>query len=83
MIILSAETAARAAERYGPPMVAWSFLVLVLLAPIAFGGLLQLVLVGPSPGTALAVVAGLGVAGAVKRIREDGREVGTPRPDGH
>ena len=54
-------------------MGVWPFVVIVVLAPLALGGLVQLAVGNASPVLILAVIAWLGIAGAVKRIVEDRR----------
>ena len=55
-------------------MGAWPFIVIVLLAPLALGGLLQVATGAVGPTLILTVLAWLGIVGAVKRIVEDRRE---------
>lgn len=54
-------------------MEAWPFIVIVVLAPLAIGGLIQLATGAVSPILILSVLAWLGIVGAVKRIIEDRR----------
>lgn len=54
-------------------MGVWPFVVIIVLAPLALGGLVQLAVGNVSPVLILAVIAWLGIAGAVKRIIEDRR----------
>lgn len=59
--------------RYLPRVGVWPFVVIIVLGPLALGGLLQLATGGVSPVLILAVLAWFGIAGAVKRIIEDRR----------
>ena len=54
-------------------MGVWPFVVLVVLAPLALGGLVQVATGTVSPVLILSGLAWVGVAGAVKRIVEDRR----------
>lgn len=54
-------------------MGVWPFIVIVVLAPLAVGGLIQLTTGALSPVLILSALAWLGIAGAVKRIVEDRR----------
>jgi hypothetical protein len=54
-------------------MGVWPFVVIVVLAPLALGGLLQLATGAISSVLGLAVLAWLGIAAAVKRIIEERR----------
>ena len=49
----------------------WPFIVIVLLAPLAVGGVVQLATGATSPVLFLAVLAWLGISGAVKSIVGD------------
>lgn len=54
-------------------MGVWPFIVIVVLAPLAVGGVIQLATGAISPVLILSVLAWLGIVGAVKRIIEDRR----------
>ena len=54
-------------------MGVWPFIVIVVLAPLAVGGLIQLATGAISPVLILSVLAWLGIVGASKRIIEDRR----------
>lgn len=52
-------------------MGAWPFVVIIVLAPLALGGLVQLAAGSASPVLILAGIAWLGIADATKPIVED------------
>lgn len=54
-------------------MGVWPFIVIVVLAPLAVGGLIQLAIGVISPVLILSVLAWLGIIGAIKRIIGDRR----------
>jgi uncharacterized membrane protein len=53
----------------------WALAALVLLVPLAAGSIYQTATAGFSPFHVVGLIALLGIAGAVKRIRDDRRDM--------